>query len=407
MEVLRAFFTRRMLCVFLLGFSSGLPLLLIGSTLKVWLREYGLDLTTIGFFAWLGFPYTLKFLWSPLMDRYTLPFLDRRRGWILVSQLALVVALAAMGCFNPGSLQVMAALAVIIALLSATQDIAIDAYRREVLQDLELGLGASMGVNGYRLGMLVAGAGALLVADHASWPVAYFSMAACMGVSTIFTLIAPPVGQNAPPPRRLVDAVVQPFVDFFRRNGAIEMLLFILLFKIGDQMASDMLSPFYVDMGFDKTEIGLVSKLYGFWAVLLGGTLGGVIILKLGILRSLVAFGIIQALSTAGFALLASIGHSVPWLAAVISFENLSSGMGTAAYVAFMAMLSDRRFTATQYALLSSLMGVPRVFFGGWTGWLADKLGWQGFFLFCTAVAVPGLLMLVRAPAWQTESKTA
>lgn len=404
MEMLRSIFSLRMLCVFLLGFSSGLPLLLIGSTLKVWLREYGLDLTTIGFFAWLGFPYTLKFLWSPLMDRYTLPFLDRRRGWILVFQLALVAALFAMGLIDPGKLGVVAALAFVIAFLSASQDVAIDAYRREVLSDLELGLGASMGVNGYRLGMLLAGAGALLIADNLGWRVAYFSMAAAMGLSTAFTLMAPRVAQEAPPPRRLIDAVVLPFVEYFKRKGAIEMLLFILLFKIGDQMASDMLSPFYVDMQFTKTEIGLVSKLYGFWAVIIGGVLGGIVILKLGVVRSLWTFGIIQALSTAGFALLAKIGHSVPWLAAVITFENLSSGMGTAAYVAFMGMLSNRRFTATQYALLSSLMGVPRVFFGGWTGLLADRMGWYGFFLFCTLIAIPGLVMLLRAPKWQTEA---
>jgi MFS transporter, PAT family, beta-lactamase induction signal transducer AmpG len=404
-KMLRSVFSRRMMAVLLLGFSSGLPLLLIGSTLKAWMKESNIDLTVIGVFALVGMPYTLKFLWAPIMDRFTPPFLDRRRGWILICQLLLIIAFVALALSHPadGAIQI-AVVALIIAFFSASQDIAIDAYRREILQEVELGFGSSVAVNGYRMGLLFAGAGALAVADKYSWKVAYLSMAAAMVVSVSFTFLAPPVKAIASAPKTLADAVVKPFVEYFQRKGAFEILAFILLFKIGDQMASDMFTPFYLDIGFTKTEISLVSKVFGFWAVIGGGILGGLIILKIGIHRSLWVFGILQAVSTALFGMLAHFGHSLPALAWVVGFENLSSGMGTAAYVGYMASICDVRFTATQYALLSSIIGIPRVLLGSTSGFLAKHMGWESYFIFCGLIAIPGLLLLLRIKQWSAVS---
>jgi MFS transporter, PAT family, beta-lactamase induction signal transducer AmpG len=393
-----------MIAVLLLGFSSGLPLLLIGSTLKAWMKEENIDLTVIGVFALVGMPYTLKFLWAPIMDRFTPPFLDRRRGWIVICQVLLILAFSILAMSHPanGAIEV-ALVALLIAFLSASQDIAIDAYRREVLEETELGFGSSVAVNGYRMGLLFAGAGALALADKYGWKMAYFGMAGAMLVSVAFTLFAPAVKAVENAPKTLIDAVVKPFVEYFQRNGAFEVLAFILLFKIGDQMASDMFTPFYLDIGFTKTEIALVSKLFGFWSVIVGGIAGGLIILRIGIYRSLWVFGILQAVSTALFGMLAHFGHSLPALAWVVGFENLSSGMGTAAYVGYMASICDVRFTATQYALFSSLIGIPRVLLGSTSGFLAKHLGWEPYFFFCGLIALPGLLLLLRIKRWYQE----
>ena len=391
-----------MICVFLLGFSSGLPLLLIGSTFRIWMAEAGVELTTIGLFAWAQLPYSLKFLWAPLMDRYRLPFLDRRRGWILVCQLALAVSLALLALNDPASnLWLTAAVCFLVAFCSASQDIAIDAYRREVLKDEELGLGSSVGIAGYRVAMLLAGAGALFVAEGAGWQVAYFAMMGSVLVCIAATLWAPSPSEVQNTPHTLRAAVIEPIKEFLGRSYAWEILLFILLFKIGDQMASDMFGPLYVQIGFSKTQIAEASKFFGFWASIFGGFLGGVILLRQNLFRCLWMFGILQALSTLGFSVLASLGApSLLALTLVVAFENVSSGMGSAAYVAFIAYLTDKRFTAAQYALLSSLMSVPRVVFGGASGKLATVMGWQIYFLFCTLIAVPGLLMLVRSRRW-------
>jgi len=400
-SVLRTLFSRRMLALLALGFSSGLPLLLVGGTLKLWMRDAGIDLALIGIFSLVGLPYTLKFLWAPVMDRYVPPLLGRRRGWILVWQAALVAGIAALATARPASSPAsVACIAFLVAFASASQDIAIDAYRRDLLRDQELGLGSALAINGYRLGMLVAGALAATLADVIPWREVYFTMAGCMGVGILATLLAPDPGGDVPPPATLLEAVVQPAADFFRRAGAMEILVFILLYKIGDSMASEMFNPFYLDMGFSKTTIGMVAKLFGFWAVILGALAGGLILLKIGIRRSLWVFGALQAVSTLGFCLLAHAGHSVPVLAGVVAFENLASGMGTSAFAAYMASLCNRRFTATQYALLTSFMGVPRVFLGATTGYLAERLGWGGFFLFCTLIALPGMLFLLRVAPW-------
>ncbi len=316
---------------------------------------------------------------------------------MLVAQTALMCSIAGLGFSNPAqSPWLLAFAALLVTFFSASQDIVVDAYRREDLSDAELGLGSSLYVNGYRVGMLLASGGGLIMADHTSFAMVYLFMAGCMGVGIITTLLAPEPETPAGKPQNLKEAVVDPFVEYFQRSGALWILAFILFYKIGDTMASAMTTPFYLDIGFSKTEIGTVVKIFGFWATIAGGLLGGIIMLKVGINYSLWIFGILQAVSTAGFAVLAMMGHHVPALAAVIAFENLASGMGTAAYVAFMASLTNKKFTATQYALLSSLMGIPRVLASAPTGFFAKHLGWFEFFIVCTLVAVPGLLLLKK-----------
>lgn len=393
--ILKVIFSGRMLVTLLMGFACGLPLLLTTSVLQAWLKKEGVDLATIGLFALVGLPYTLKFLWAPLLDRYTPKLLGRRRGWLLLAQMSLILSIVALALTRPAeSTWVVAVVALLTAFFSATQDIVVDAYRREALADEELGLGASLYVNGYRMGMLLASGGGLILADFIPFRQVYLVMAAVMLAGVATTLAAPEPEAHKGKPRNLKEAVIDPFVDYFRRRDAVLILLFVLLYKVGDSMASHMSIPFYLDIGFSNSEIGTVVKLFGFWATILGSFVGGVLFLRLGIYRSLMSFGWLQGISTAGFALLALVGHNIPALAAVIAFENLSAGMGTAAYMAFMASLTNKRFTATQYALLSSLMGIPRVIIASPTGFMAEFMGWFGFFTFSALIAIPGLLLL-------------
>ncbi len=403
-SLLKQVFSPRMLVAFLMGFSCGLPLLLTISLLQAWMKQEGVNLGTIGLMSLVGLPYTLKFFWSPLLDRYTLPFLGRRRGWLLVIQLLLMAAIAGLGLTSPARNPLVVALvALLVTFFSASQDIVVDAYRREDLSDQELGLGSSLYVNGYRVGMLLASGGGLMLADHIPFSAVYLIMAGCLGLGVVTTLLCrePPATRGRP--RSLKEAVIGPFIEYFTRSGlgwGVMILAFILLYKIGDSMASAMTIPFYLDIGFSKTDIGAVVKLFGFWATVAGGLLGGVLMLRLGINRALWIFGFLQAVSTAGFAVLAGVGPSLAWLAGVIAFENLSGGMGTAAFVAFMAALTNKRFTATQYALLSSLMGIPRVMASAPTGFMVEWLDWQGFFIFCTLAALPGMLLLLKFAPW-------
>ncbi len=384
-----------MLITLMMGFASGLPLLLTGSVLQAWMKDEGVDLTTIGLFALVGLPYTLKFLWAPLIDRYTPGLLGRRRGWLLISQVCLILSILLLSLSKPAVSPVgIGIAALLLTFFSATQDIVIDAYRREALHDRELGLGASFYVNGYRVGMLLASGGGLILADLIPFRQVYQFMAVIMLIGIVTTLLAPEPDPTAGKPRTMREAVVEPFLEYFRRQDALLILFFILLYKVGDTMASHMSTPFYLDMGFSKSEIGTVVKLFGFWATLAGGFIGGLLLLRVGIYRGLWMFGILQGLSTAGFALLAVIGYNLGGLAAVIAFENFSGGLGTAAYVAFMAGLTNKRFTATQYALLTSFMGIPRVIVATPTGLMAETMGWMSFFIFCASIAIPGLLLL-------------
>jgi len=402
----RIVFHARMLVALLMGFACGLPLLLTITVLQAWMKEEGVDLTVIGLMALVGLPYTLKFLWAPILDRFTLPFLGRRRGWLLAAQIALSLSIVGLGLTDPVHAPWMVAFAAfLVTFFSASQDIVVDAYRREDLSDRELGLGSSLYINGYRVGMLLASGGGLILADHLSFSRVYGIMALCLLPGIITTLLAHEPEAAYGTPGTLKEAVVNPLVEYFSRSDAVWMLAFILFYKIGDTMAAAMTTPFYLDIGFTKTEIGAVVKLFGFWATV-GGTLaGGVIMIRLGINRSLWIFGFLQAASTACFAWLAVVGHNIPLLSGVIAFENLSAGMGTSAYVAFMASITNKKFTATQYALLTSLMGVPRVLASAPTGWFAKHLGWPSFFILCTLIALPGMLLLLKFAPWHAKKE--
>ncbi len=402
METLKKVFSHRMLSMLLLGYASGLPLLLIGSTLQAWMTDEGVDLAAIGMLSLIGMPYVVKFLWAPLLDRFTLPFLSRRKGWMIFFQGLVVISILGLSFTNPRSdIYLTCTWAFLIALFSASQDVVIDAYRREILPDNELGLGSSLYVTGYRLAMIVSGALALIIADRVPWKEVYLWLAAFMVPTILFTLTAPVENKHIPIPANLKIAIVGPLVDFFSRRGAWIMLLFILLYKVGDSMASNMTTPFILAVGYTKTDIGTVAKSFGMAATILGGIVGGTLMLRMNLKFSLILFGILQAVSTLGFSVLSHLPVTFASLASVIAFENLASGMGTAAYAAYMASLTNKQFTATQYALLTALMGIPRVILSSPTGWMAERMGWDTFFVFCTVVAVPGMLLLI--PVFRLE----
>jgi len=403
--MLKSILSRRMLVSFIFGFSCGLPLLLTMTVLQAWMKQENVDLSVIGLMALVGFPYTIKFLWAPFLDRYTLPFLGRRRGWLLIAQILLAFSIAGLGLTRPAESPWMVAFAAfLMTFFSASQDIVVDAYRREDLADEELGLGSSLYINGYRVGMLVASGGGLILADMIPFSQVYMVMGLFMIPGIITTLLTPEPEITEKMPVNMKEAVIDPLVEYFSRNHAIWILAFILFYKIGDTMALAMTTPFYLDIGFTMTEIGAVVKLFGFWATIAGGLAGGIVMIKMGINRSLWVFGFLQALSILGFVLLARTGPSVTILSGVIAFENLSGGMGTAAYSAFMAKITNKKFTATQYALLTSLMGIPRVIAAAPTGYLAEQLGWEMFFLFCTVMAIPGILMLFIFAPWRGDN---
>ncbi len=404
-SLIKAIISRRMLVALIMGFASGLPLLLTISLLQAWMTRESVDLTIIGLMALVGLPYTLKFLWAPLMDRFALPLFGRRRGWLLICQALLIAAIIFLGQTDPGlNPLIVAGAAMAVAFFSASQDIVIDAYRREDLKDEELGLGSSLYICGYRIGMWLAGGGGFILADHLSFSMVYLIMALCILPGMLTTLLTPEPSRPLGMPTSLKEAVLHPFKEYFQRSGAIWMLAFILLYKVGDTMASAMATPFYLDIGFSMTEIGAIVKTFGAGAIIAGGLLGGVMMLRLGINGGLWVFGVLQAVSTAGFAILAQVGYSPTLLAAVIAFENLSAGMGTAAYAAFMASITNQKFTATQYALLSSLMGIPRVIASSGTGFMAKSMGWTPFFIFCTFIAIPGMLLLLKFAPWREKA---
>ncbi len=405
----RLYLRPRLLLILALGFASGLPLALSTATLTFWLAEEGVSKSAIGLFALVGTAYTLKFLWSPLMDQLPLPplttWLGRRRGWLLATQLALIVTMVGLGQTVPGVDPALTALwAVALAFASASQDIVIDAYRVEILEPEEQGAGAANIVFGYRVGMLASGAGALYVASIAPWSTVYIIMAACMGLGMIATLlapepeaprIAPAIGSAAERALAwLKRAVAEPFLEFLYRPGWLTFLAFVLLYKLGDAAVGVMNSPLYVELGFEKTEVANVVKLFGLAATLIGAFLGGVMVARLGLLPALWICGVLQLFSNLGFAGLALAGHDVSALAAVIAFENLAGGMGTTAFVAFLAALCNRNYTATQYALLSSLMAVARTFIAAPGGFIAEQVNWPIYFLLTAIVAIPGLLLI-------------
>jgi MFS transporter, PAT family, beta-lactamase induction signal transducer AmpG len=398
-------FNRQMLVSLIMGFACGLPLLLTMSVLQARMKEDGIDLTTIGLVNLVQIPYTWKFVWAPFLDRFVPPFLGRRKGWLAMAQFGLILAIAGLGYSDPVKhFGWMVFTAVCVAFFSATQDIVVDAYRREDLSDEELGLGSSFYIYGYRMGILLASGGGLIMADFIPWSHVYLLMCICMLPAVATTLLTPEPNVVEGSPKTLKDAVIQPLVDYFTRKDALWILAFILFYKIGDTMAGAMTMPFYLEIGFSKTQIGAVVKIFGTWAIIGGAIAGGIIMFRFGIHKSLWVFGILQALSTACFIILARMGDNLSILSGVIAFENVSSGMGTAAFVAFMASITNKKFTATQYALLSSLMAFPRVLASAPTGFLAKHLGWESFFIVCTLIAIPGMMMLFKFSSWQKKT---
>ncbi len=411
--------TRRMLICVFTGFASGMPLYLLLNLLPAWLRSEGVSLKAIGLFALIQFPYTWKFLWAPLLDRYALPFLSlgRRRGWILLTQAALLVIIALLGRLSPANdLGLIVWLAAALAFFSATADIALDAYRRELLSDTELGLGNSVHVNAYRIAGLVPGSLSLILADRLHWDQVFFITALFMlpGMALALRVKEPAIAGAAP--RTLREAVVEPFREFIGRAGqhsALLILAFIFLYKLGDSMCTALATPFYLDMGYAKSDIGLVAKHAGLWPAVIGGLLGGLWMVKIGINRALWLFGVVQVVSIFGFAWLAALGPqaaidgaALGRLALVIGFEALGVGLGTAAFVAFIARTTHPLYTATQYALFSSLAAVPRTFVNATTGWLVEWMGWMTFFLLCVLLALPGMALLVKVAPWHERHST-
>jgi len=387
-----------MVVMLLLGFSSGLPLALSSGTLQAWLADTDVDIKTIGLFTLVGLPYTLKFIWSPIMDRFVPPGMGRRRGWMLLTQFVLIIFIASMMLVTPEEhLFMMGVIGLSIAFCSASQDIAIDAYRTDVLHPKERGIGAGITVGGYRTGMLVSGAGALILADQIGWQTTYLVVSCLMLIGMLGTIIGEQPVYQAKPPATLESAVIDPFKEFMSRPGSWVLLLLIVLYKLGDAFAGTLTTAFLIkELQFTPTDVGIIIKGFGWVATISGAIYGGALMIRLGLFKALLGFGILQALTNLGFMLLAWYGKSYIGMVIVIGLENLSGGMGTAAFVALLMALCNHRYTATQFALLSALAALGRVFVGPPSGYLVDAIGWIVFFFITFLVALPGLLLLYK-----------
>ncbi len=395
------FSKRRIGVVFLLGFSSGLPLALTGGTLQAWLTVEGVDLKTIGIFTLVGLPYTLKFLWSPLMDRFVPPWLGRRRGWLILTQILLFGLIFLISQVSPRETpMLLAILALGLAFCSASQDIVVDAYRADILKEKERGLGAAVSVTGYRIAMLISGALALVLSQSMGWKATYILMAAFMIIGMVASFTGPEPEEEIVPPRTLQEAVVNPLKEFFARKAAWALLALIVLYKIGDAFAGSLTTAFLIrGAGFSVAEVGTINKGLGLMATIGGALFGGALMARLGLFRSLMFYGVMQAVSNLSFMALAWLGKNYYMMVFAVAFENVAGGMGTAAFVAFLMTLCDHRYTATQFALLSALASLGRVFVGPPSGVLAEELGWVIFFFITFLAALPGLFLLGRMKA--------
>jgi PAT family beta-lactamase induction signal transducer AmpG len=409
-SLLQVFQSRKMAALLFLGFASGLPLFLTSKTLQAWMSIEGVNLGAIGLFSLVSLPYSLKFIWSPLLDRFVPPFLGRRRGWLVLMQGALLVAIAAMALQQPRqALQLLAINALLIAFFSASQDIAFDAYRTDVLEPLEMGAGAAIAVLGYRIALIVTGSLAFILADHIPWPTVYLLMSGLMAIGLFTSIWAPEPRDPRTPPASLADAVSLPFIEFFQRSGLLRgvlILLFIVLYKLGDALVNNMSTPFLLPktgLGFSQTEIGAIQGGMGLLATIVGTLAGGAILSQIGINRSLWVFGGLQAVSNLAYLVLALVGKNYSFLVLTINIENFCAGLGTAAFVAFLMSLCNPRFSATQYALLSSLMAVSRDILVAPAGTLAKATGWPLFFLISIVAALPGLLLLPVFAPWNSR----
>lgn len=406
----RSYLNRRMLICVFLGFTSGLPLFILLSLLQAWLAKSGLNVKALGLFALVMFPYTWKFVWSPLMDRFHFGSMGRRRGWMFFTQATLFLGIGGMGMLDPQTqIGTIALVASVIAFLSASQDIAIDAFRREILPEEELGLGSAIHVNAYKLSGMIPGALSLVLADQLPWQTVFWITAAFMVPGLLCTLAVKEPVVYGTPPKSLREAVMLPFTEFIARGGwskALWVLGFIFLYKLGDSMATALATKFYIDLGFTMTQIGVVSKTTSLWASVTGGIVGGIWMIRLGINKALWIFGGIQALAILGFAWLAHAGASTWVLAVVIGIEAFGVGLGTAAFVAYIMRETDPRYTATQFALFTSLAAVPRTFINSTVGYIVDNTGWFDFFILCFALAIPGMLMLFKIAPWNRVDQT-
>ena len=399
---------RKMVSLALLGLASGLPLFLTSRVLQAWMTVEGVDLTTIGLFSLVALPYSLKFIWAPVMDRYVPPFLGRRRGWLLITQLAVMAAIAAMALQDPTQgLQLLAFNALLIAFFSAAQDIVVDAYRTDVLAESEQGAGAAIWVLGYRVALLITGALAFVLADRMPWPVVYVVMAALMLIGVGATLWSPEPVLRERPPQTFLEAVVLPFQEFFQRAGparALLVLAFIVLYKFPDYLGAAMATPFLLETGFTQTDIGAIQGGLGLSATIVGALTGGAVVAWLGINRSLWVMGGLQAVSNLAYYGLSLAGLNYPYLVGAIVIENFCAGLVTAGFIAFLAAMCSVRFSATQFALLTSLMGVSRDILVAPFGGVAEAVGWPTYFLITLAAALPGLLLLPLFAPWNRSS---
>lgn len=399
-----AIFNRRMLICVFTGFASGMPLYVLIQLIPAWLKDGGVPLSEIGLFSAVTLPYTLKFLWAPMMDRYVPPLLGRRRGWMLLTQVALLLSIGVLGMYDPSiSTGVVAAIAVAVVFFSASQDIVLDAYRREILGDNELGMGNAIHVNAYRISGLVPGSLSLILSDHLPWSSVFWITGGFMSLGIAMSLLVSESDAELPQETGFLESTVAPFREYLERRGWTGLLLvvsFIVLYKVGDNMATALSTPFYMDIGFSKTEIGLVAKNAALWSAVIGGLLGGLIMLRVGINRALWLFGVVQIASIFGFAVLAATGPALWLLAVVISFEYLGVGLGTSAFIAFIMRETSRTYAATQLALFTALAAVPRTVANASTGFIVEAIGWVDFYLLCALIALPGMLLLFWVAPW-------
>jgi|TARA_B110000438_G_scaffold292520_1_gene330986 MFS transporter, PAT family, beta-lactamase induction signal transducer AmpG len=404
----RDLLTKKMLICVFTGFTSGLPLFILISLLPAWLSTSGMDLKTIGLFAIIQFPFTWKFIWAPLFDRFSFG-MGRRRGWLIIFQLLLLITICSFGFIEPKSqLTVVAIISTVIAFFSASQDIVIDAYRRELLSDSELGIGNAIHVNAYKISSLIPGSLALILADSFDWEFVFLITGLFMLPGIIMTLLIKEPLLKYGTPKTLKEAVIEPFKEFKSRKGvkgAFLILLFIFLYKIGDSMATALATPFYLDLGFSMTEIGVIAKNAGLWPGIFGGLAGGIWMIKLGINRALWIFGFMQILATLSFSWLAISGDNNLILAITVGLEFFAAGLGTTAFIAYIAKTTHPKYTATQFALFTGLASVPRTFTNASTGYLVEFFGWYHFFIFCALIAIPGMLLLFKIAPWN-QSET-
>ena len=391
----------------LTGFASGLPLFILISLIPAWLRIENIDLKVIGLFSLIQLPFTWKFIWAPIFDRYKI-LMGRRRGWLIVFQILLLLSIASLGFFNAAiDLKTIALISFLIAIFSASHDVVIDAYRREILDDAELGIGNAIHVNAYKISSLIPGSLSLILADMISWQNVFLITSLFMLVGIGMTLTVKEPDTQYIQPKNFKDSVIQPFISFFKKNGrenALYILLFIFLYKLGDSMATALVTPFYIDLNFSMTEIGIIAKNAGLWASVIGGFLGGIWMIKIGINKALWIFGFLQLVTIIPFIVLSIVGHNLILLGITVGLESFAMGLGTTALIAFISKQTDPRYTATQFALFTSLASIPRSITNASTGFIVESLGWTNFFYLCFMLAIPGMLLLLKVAPYKLKS---